>query len=450
MSVQLISIAVLVAVFVVSTVFNVHMGALALVATFIVGVGLAGLPEDDILGGFPVGLFVILVGVTFLFAIAKANGTIDWLVDGAVALVRGRVWAFPWIMFLIAAALAAIGAVPPAAVAIIAPTAMRIAQRYQISPLLMGLMVANGVSAGEFSPMGLFGIIVNDIAIKNGVHSNPVMLFAACFVVNAVISYVLYAVITRRGRQQPTPEDAGPDAYDSLGDGGSGGTGGSTGASRPSGSPQLLAERITVEAPTRTPMTKQIGATLAGLVTMVALVLFTDLDIGFVAMTLAVVLSIVSPAASKEALPKIAWPSVFLVVGIVTYVNLLQSLGAVKFVSDAVAHLRSPLLIALLICVIGAAVSAFASTTGILGALVPLAVPFLLAGEVNAVAMIIALCLASSIVDASPFSTSGALIVANAAEEDRDRVLSQLLRWGVSMIVVAPLLAWAIFILPGW
>jgi hypothetical protein len=74
----------------------------------------------------------------------------------------------------------------------------------------------------------------------------------------------------------------------------------------------------------------------------------------------------------------------------------------------------------------------------------------LLAGEVNAGAMIIALCLASSIVDASPFSTSGALIVANAAEEDRDRVLSQLLRWGVSMIVVAPLLAWAIFILPGW
>jgi hypothetical protein len=71
------------------------------------------------------------------------------------------------------------------------------------------------------------------------------------------------------------------------------------------------------------------------------------------------------------------------------------------------------------------------------------------AGEVNAVAMIIALCLASSIVDASPFWTSGALIVANAAEEHRDRVLSQLLRWGVSMIVVAPLLAWAIFILPG-
>ena len=198
MSIQLISIAVLVGVFVLATFLNVHMGALAFVATFVVGLGLADYSEKEILADFPAGLFVILVGVTFLFAIAKVNGTIDWLVDAAVSLVRGRVWAFPWIMFLIAACLAGIGAVPPAAVAIIAPTAMRIAQRYQISPLLMGLMVANGVSAGEFSPIGLFGIIVNDIAIENGVQSSPLLLFVSCFVVNAVLCYVLYAVITHR------------------------------------------------------------------------------------------------------------------------------------------------------------------------------------------------------------------------------------------------------------
>jgi Na+/H+ antiporter NhaD/arsenite permease-like protein len=437
MSLQLLSIAMLVGVFVIATFLNVHMGALAFVATFVVGFGVAGMSEKEILAGFPAGLFVILVGVTFLFAIAKVNGTIDWLVDGAVSLVHGRVWAFPWIMFLIAAALAGIGAVPPAAVAIIAPTAMRIAQRYQISPLLMGLMVANGVSAGEFSPIGLFGIIVNDIAVENGVQSSPVLLFLSCFVVNAVLCYILFVVITTRARRR-----AVPDVADS--DGGSGGP-----APRPTGA-QLVAERTAVEAPVRPAMTRQIAVTLAGLAAMVGIVMFTDLDIGFVAMTLAVILSMLAPAVAKEALPRIAWPSVFLIVGIVTYVNLLQELGTVTYVSDAVAHLDSPLVIALLICVIGAVVSAFASTTGILGALVPLAVPFLLAGEVNAVAMLIALSLASSIVDASPFSTTGALIVANAAEEDRDRVMGQLLRWGLAMIVAAPVLAWAIFVLPGW
>ncbi|ANW65590.1 hypothetical protein BCA37_20265 [Mycobacterium sp. djl-10] len=437
MSLQLLSIAMLVGVFVIATFLNVHMGALAFVATFVVGFGMAGMSEKEILSGFPAGLFVILVGVTFLFAIAKVNGTIDWLVDGAVSLVHGRVWAFPWIMFLIAAALAGIGAVPPAAVAIIAPTAMRIAQRYQISPLLMGLMVANGVSAGEFSPIGLFGIIVNDIAVENGVQSSPVLLFLSCFVVNAVLCYLLFVVITARARRR-----AVPDAADS--DGGSGGP-----ARRPTGD-QLVAERTAVEASVRPAMTRQIAVTLAGLAAMVGIVMFTDLDIGFVAMTLAVILSMITPVVAKEALPRIAWPSVFLIVGIVTYVNLLQELGTVTYVSDAVAHLDSPLVIALLICVIGAVVSAFASTTGILGALVPLAVPFLLAGEVNAVAMLIALSLASSIVDASPFSTTGALIVANAAEEDRDRVMGQLLRWGLAMIVAAPVPAWAIFVLPGW
>ena len=128
-------------------------------------------------------------------------------------------------------------------------------------------------------------------------------------------------------------------------------------------------------------------------------------------------------------------------------------MAALDQVQDKLLHLVASaplLLVALLICVIGAVVSAFASTTGILGALVPLAVPFLLAGEVNAVAMLIALSLASSIVDASPFSTTGALIVANSAEEDRDKVMSQLLRWGMAMIVAAPLGAWAIFVLPGW
>ncbi|TFV57890.1 hypothetical protein E4P42_14320 [Mycobacterium sp. PS03-16] len=446
MSIQLISIAVLVGVFVIATFLNVHMGALAFVATFIVGLGLAGRSEKEILSGFPTGLFVILVGVTFLFAIAKVNGTIDWLVDRAVGLVRGRVWAFPWIMFLIAAGLAGIGAVPPAAVAIIAPTAMRIAQRYQISPLLMGLMVANGVSAGEFSPIGLFGIIVNDIAIENGVQSSPLVLFVSCFAVNVVLCYALFVVITRRAQRRNAQGDSTAEpAADS--------SGGSAGLRPPVGGgrgAQMVAERTEVSVPARPAMSPQIGATLTGLVAMVCIVLFSDLDIGFVAMTLAVVLSVLSPAAAKEALPKIAWPSVFLIVGIITYVNLLQGLGTVTYVSDAVAHLRSPLLIALLICVIGAVVSAFASTTGILGALLPLAVPFLLAGEVNAVAMLIALSLASSIVDASPFSTTGALIVANAAEEDRDKVMAQLLRWGMAMIVAAPLFAWAIFLLPGW
>jgi di/tricarboxylate transporter len=135
MSPELVSILALVAMFAVATVLPVNMGLLALVGAFVVGRWVADLEDADILGGFPGSLFVTLVGITYLFAIAQRNGTIDWLVRSAVRAVRGRVWLIPWVMVAVAAALTAVGAVSPAAVAILAPVALGFAAQYGISPL---------------------------------------------------------------------------------------------------------------------------------------------------------------------------------------------------------------------------------------------------------------------------------------------------------------------------
>src|SRR5918997_3259847 len=113
-SVQLVLILILLVVFLVATVLPVHMGALALVAAFIAGYFIYGtneeLPYDDaVFGFFPGDLFVVLVGVTYLFAIAKNNGTVDWLVHAAVTAAGGRLIAIPWAMFAVTGALTAIG-----------------------------------------------------------------------------------------------------------------------------------------------------------------------------------------------------------------------------------------------------------------------------------------------------------------------------------------------------
>ena len=139
-----------------------------------------------------------------------------------------------------------------------------------------------------------------------------------------------------------------------------------------------------------------------------------------------------------------------LICGIVTYVGLLQELETETYLGDRVAELGVPLIAALLICYIGAVVSAFASTTGILGALIPLAVPFLLTGDIGAIGLITALALSSSIVDSSPFSTSGALVVANSREDERDKVFRTLMVWGFSMVAVIPLITWVVLVVPGW
>jgi hypothetical protein len=124
MSPEIISIVVLAAMFVVATLLPINIGLMAFVAAFVVGTTVAAMETGAILGGFPGGLAVTLIGVTYLFAIATNNGTIDWLVRVATRAVRGRLVAIPWMMFLIADVLTAFGAVSPAAVAIIAPVAL--------------------------------------------------------------------------------------------------------------------------------------------------------------------------------------------------------------------------------------------------------------------------------------------------------------------------------------
>lgn len=157
MSPEVIALVALALVFLVATLRSINMGALALVAAFVVGLSVFGEDTDAIVAGFPDDLFVILVGVTYLFALAKNNGTVDWIAQGAVRAVRGRVALVPWAMFFVCAAVTSIGAVSPAAVAIVAPVATGFAHRYRIHPAMMGMMVVQGATGGSFSPIGIFG-----------------------------------------------------------------------------------------------------------------------------------------------------------------------------------------------------------------------------------------------------------------------------------------------------
>jgi di/tricarboxylate transporter len=437
MSNELISILILVAVFAVATVLPINMGVLGLVAAFGVGTAM-GVTEDDIFAGFPGDLFIILVGITYLFAIASNNGTVDWLVHAAVRAVGGRTALIPWVMFLVTAALTASGAVVPGAVAIIAPIALGFAVTYGINPVLMGLLVVNGASAGGFSPISVFGSIVNGVVERNGLEENAMLLFISSFLFNLALSVVVFFLFGGRDllrRRVQTPSSTGRFERDVEE------RAETTGARPMAGGAAVAAEMPALD--------RDKALTLVGIVTLIIVALAFDVDVGFVALSIAAVLSLIMPAASKDAVNKIAWPTVLLICGVVTYVSLLETLGSIDWMGEQVAGIGSALLAALLICYVGGAVSAFASTTGILGALIPLAVPFLETGAVGAVGMIIALSIASSVVDSSPFSTSGALVVANSPAEKRDFVFKRLMQWGMSMVVIAPFLAWLIFVLPG-
>jgi di/tricarboxylate transporter len=455
MSAHWISIYSLVGMFVLATVLPINMGVIAFVGAFLVGTLVAGMNAKAIMGGFPADLFLTLVGITYLFALAQNNGTIDWLVRLAVRAVRGRIAAIPWIMFFIAALLTAVGAVSPAAVAIIAPIALGFAAKYGINPLLMGLMVVHGAQGGGFSPISIYGGITNKIVAKAGLPLSEMATMLASLGVNLTVSLLLFFLLggMKLLRQKVDSSGAMPAVPRvAHGQGGAQVYGDAEGESfteeRRTATPdnESLMDASPATSADRGSRTYQI-ATVVGLLALAVLTLFFKLDIGFVSITIGLLLTLMAPNLQKRALGQVSWPEIMLIVGVSTYVGVMEKMGTIDFVGHSVAGLTSPLMAALLLCFVGAVVSAFASSTAVLGSLIPLAVPFLQGDTgVSAIGFIAAMAVSSTIVDVSPFSTNGALVLANAKGVDRDVFFRQLMLYGAIVTVVAPVVVWLLFV----
>ncbi|WP_202459069.1 SLC13 family permease [Streptomyces chartreusis] len=414
MSAEVISIGALLVMFVVGTVLPINLGILAFVATFAVGTASLGLTEDEIFEGFPAKLFVTIVGVTYLFSVARRNGTIDWLVAAGVRLVRGKTALIPWVLFLVAALLTAFGTFTPAAVAILAPIGMNFAYRYKLNPLVVGMMVISGGHAGAFSPLAVSGALVLGLVDKTELHVSAVALFSASFLINLVLSVLTYVLLAKR--PVPLAEGVAETADDDL----------------------TVSGRLDWRQ----------WLTLACLVALVVGALGFHLEIGFLALAAGALLALVDMKRQERAVDGVSWSTLLLVAGMMTYIAMLEKAGVIEEISERAAGLGAPLVVALLLCFTVAITSAFASSTAILTAIIPIAVPLLLSSHLSAAGLIAALAVSTTIVDTSPFSTNGALVLSNARGVDARRFYRQIIGYTGGIVALGPVVAWGALVLP--
>ena len=434
-----VAILALVALFVVGTVLPINMGALAYVAAWLVGMYSLNLDEKEILAGVSADLILTLIGVTYLFAIARNNGTVDLIVHSAVKAVGGRVALIPWVMFAVTALLTSIGAASPAACAIIGPIALGFAGRYGISPLMMGMFVVHGAQGGGFSPISIYGIITNSVMEENGLPSAELTIFFASLVVNILLAVVLFVALGGKDLMKMRIDPGEPDTVEEeLHRGGRSVPGRGSGA--------------TVATGTRaTGVRHDQVLTLLAFLGVALIALIFDKNIGFVSITAAVILAMLSPNQHKDAVKQIAWPTVLLVAGVTTYATILTTAGSPQFVGEWAAGLGAAALGALILCYVGGVVSAFASSTALLPVIIPIALPLIADGGISAGLFVAALAISSTIVDVSPFSTNGALMLANRPDTIAEQTYyKQILTYSVIIVAVGPLLVWAALVLPGW
>ncbi|MGO1544586.1 MAG: SLC13 family permease [Gulosibacter sp.] len=412
MTPEIISLILLALMFIIATWRDVNMGFLGFLAAAVLGVGVLGLRLDDALIGFPIDLFVTLVGLTYLFGFAQNNGAIDVLVRWSLKLVRGKLAIAPWVFFFLTAILIAFGAL--FAVAIIAPLALRFARRNGVNQFMTGLLVVHGALAGAFSPLSVYGVFISNELNGMGFENDPLSLFLAPFIFNLVFAAITYLIMHRRP------------------------------------GPRTEADAEVEEGTVNVKLNGMQLFTLILLAVMAILVIGFGLDIGVITMALGVVLAIVSPSAGKAALAKVSWSVVVLITGVLTYIHMLEEAGTVDWVSNGIASIGIPLIAALLLFYMAGFVSALASSLGIIGVVMSLAGPFIASGDVHVGGFVAALAIAATIVDISPFSTNGAMLLANVDGDVRDKYYSGMLKYAGTMCLVGPGAAWLVVAVPTW
>jgi di/tricarboxylate transporter len=417
-----------------SCVRDCNVGILGVAAAVVVGEFMAGMKIKAIWAGWPIGLFMILVGTTFMFSALAVNGTLDKITANCIRAAKGNVILIPFIFFLITAFVTAIGPGHVSTVALMAPIAMAVAEKIDMSPFCMSLLIigaAGGMAFSPFAPSGLIsaGIIAN---FAPQVGFTPDMLpginmqvAIKCFVAQTICNIGGFLIF-----------------------------GGAAWMARASKSGSFDIDKI---APKPEPLTPKQWYGVFTILCLVVGVLVFKQNVGAVSFMIGATYILFNIADDKASVKGMPWGTLIMVCGMSVLINVMDKSGGLGVLVDGLAAVSNANTVGILTTILAGVISAYASSMGVV---MPMFLP-LVPGLLNAVgdntvhgaiALISSIDVGSHLVDSSPLSTQGALCIAQAKVNDVDRakMFRNLLIWGLAMAPVGALVCWFLFYFIGW
>lgn len=408
MSPAVLALLALIVALLLSMTSRINVGWVAITAAWLIGAGPAGMKPDAIMAGFPVSLFLTLIGVTLLFGIAEVNGTLGQLAHRSIGLVRGsRTW-IPPLVFVLATALSSVGPGSISTVALLIPLAMVIGRRVGVSPFLMSLMVANGANAGNLSPVSSIGAIANAGMARAGLLHVEGKVWIANLLASAVVAFAAILIFGRSHAAAPAG-DAPADA----------------------------------DAPFTTPQRLTIAVIALWIVGVVGV----KIALGLSAFAAATLLLLVRAADEGAAVRRVPIGVIMMVCGVSVLIALLEKTGGLDLFTALLARLATPASLNGVIAFVTGLISTWSSTSGVVMPTFLPTVPGLVSqvGGGDPLSVALSINIGSALVDVTPLSTLGALCVAAVDDPAEARVLfRQLMTWGFSMVLVGALLAMVI------
>lgn len=375
----IISLISLLLVIVIGFIKKLNMGILALGASLIIAT-IFKLDEKIIIEAFSANIFITMAGVSFYFAILTDNKTLSISANKLVYLFGKHKYIVPLVIFIIGAFLSSLGPGPLPLLAVIPVLAVPIAMSTGHNPVMLSIIGQCGAMGARMSPLTPDYAVVHGL-LKDFQPSSDIKFYLSGILTAFVISLVVF--IYYKGWRLDYKSDH-----------------------------EL--EKISFEK-------EHIISLITLLILIIAVIVFHT-NVGLTAFAMGSLLDLLNIGDEKEAIKKIPWGVILLVLGVGMLMNIVISSGGVKFMADKLSNSINKQNAGPIVLFFANTISFFASG---LGVVFPTLVPMVLEitssfNDPNFTSELISMVIVGgTFTGLSPFTTAGALVMSAVSTDDR-------------------------------
>ncbi len=404
---DVISLILFIAVILLAFFRKVNVGVVALTAG-VIAVRIFGLNDKALIGGISASMFTTLVGITLLFAAVTQTGALDLLARKIIALAGNRMWIIPIAVYIAGFIVAGVGPGAIPALAIIPALAAVIAVEVGFDPIMLVLIGESGLMAGRMTPITPEAAIITAAAAEAGIEGVMGTVLLCQTLVTVIYSLIMWFLF--KGYKIKTPLKP--------------------------------IERTAIEKFNH----KQVIA-LAGIVLMMVMLIFFNVNIGLAAFFVAGILFLFGVADDGKAIKALPWSTIVMVLAVGALLDIVNDMGGIDLLSAGMSSIMTK---GTATPIMGISAGLLSLVSSALGVVYPTMMPMCAGiaeqvGGVNPVALMAAVGAGGSLAGISPLSTGGALAMAALGtaipnltkEEENKRFVQLFIMAGIALLTLA-------------
>ena len=404
---------------------KINTGLFCIVFAYIIGCFVMGLKPKQVIAYWPTNTMFVILSVSLFYNFAAINGTLEKMSGSLLYMCRKFPGLLPYALLAVAVILSVMGATYFTVLAFLAPITLVICDESRMDKLTGAVAINCGALAGGNFPTSNLGVIFRglaDTAFEASPDVAAVNTFGMeikIFIFSVVFSLILVTIF-RFGFKEN----------------------------------RNIGKGVTFKKPEA--FTKDQKLTLSLMMIMMVVVLIFPLlpvlmpgnaaikyvsskvDVGLVAIIFAVIALLLKLAPQKEAIARIPWNTIVMIAGAGMLIAVAVEAGTIEALSTWIGSNVPKPLVPIAFSIVGAIMSFFSSTTGVVApALFPLIPNLAASAGLSASALFACTVIGAQSSAISPFSSGGSLILGSTPhEEDRNTLFNRLLMVAVPISVI--------------